>query len=346
MHFGLLCLPIKLKLGGTAVDHVIVNSDFEEEEGLSAFANLAHYEEKGVKKGLKEGFCNKTIYQARLKLAKHCRITQAELWATYKAIIQIKDNLNKYKGNIKFLIDSKVVLHVLAKTENITLLGKEVIKVAQYLSTTRNIQFSWIPAHKGHKGNELADSLAKMAGTLKTQDTYTRLPKSTLKNSLNEWALLEWQENWNNSTTGRLCHQFIPSITNRIKANYYKPRSETTQCLTGHGNFMAYLYRFKKRNTNKCRCDNNSVGDAIHFIFHCERYEDQRIPFYMECIQGHNWPPTLQNIFDKKNLWKCFERFIESTRALLPDFYRKEKILENENKNRQDEQEDSEKSEK
>ncbi|XP_067137079.1 uncharacterized protein [Centruroides vittatus] len=228
--------------------------------------------------GVGAGVCiqnnsNKTIYQARSKLAKHYSIVQAELWATYKAITQIKDNLNKYKGNIKFLIDSKVVLHVLAKTENITLLGKEVIKVAQYLSTTRNIQFSWIPTHKGHKGNELADSLAKMASTLKTQGTqgtYTRLPKSTLKNSLNEWTLIEWQEDWNNSTMGRLCHQFIPPITNRIKANYYKPRSETTQCLTGHGNFMAYLYCFKKRNANKCRCDNNSIGDALHFIFHYE----------------------------------------------------------------------------
>ncbi|XP_067124355.1 uncharacterized protein [Centruroides vittatus] len=263
---------------------------------------------------------NRTYYQASLKLDKECSNNQAELWALLRAIKHINNNLDTYKGNIKFLIDSKTAIQTLSKNKGTTLLGNETIREAINLEQNRKIQYSWIPAHKGFAGNEIADALAKKATKINSKITYKRIPKTKLKKSLTDWAINKWQVEWNDATTGRMCNKFIPNILNRIKAKHYKPNSITSQCLTGHGKFEAYFCRFHIQPNNKCSCDNNSVGDAEHFMFHCSLFDHHRFPFYRECIQqGLQWPPNPKLIFENNHIWKKFENFVTNTRALVPD---------------------------
>ncbi|XP_067121045.1 uncharacterized protein [Centruroides vittatus] len=263
---------------------------------------------------------NRTYYQASLKLDKECSNNQAELWALYRAIKHINSNQETYKGNIKFLIDSKAAIQTLSKSKGTTLLGNEIIREAINLEQNRKVQYSWIPAHKGFTGNEKADALAKRATKINGKITYKRIPKTKLKKSLTDWAINKWQEEWNDATTGRTCNKFIANILKRIKTKHYKPNAITTQCLTGHGKFEAYLYRFNIQPNNRCSCNNNSVGDAEHFMFHCSLFDQHRFPFYRECIQhGLQWPPEPKLIFENKDIWKKFENFVTNPRALLPD---------------------------
>jgi ribonuclease HI len=41
------------------------------------------------------------------------------------------------------------------------------------------VEFSWIKAHAGHRGNEMADQLAKETANNKNiEECYTKMPKS------------------------------------------------------------------------------------------------------------------------------------------------------------------------
>ncbi|XP_023214293.1 uncharacterized protein LOC111617197, partial [Centruroides sculpturatus] len=163
-----------------------------------------------------------------------------------KAINHTTDNIHKYKGTIYLYTDSRTALSILTNGKRHIGLSANLISKANNLSKIRKLHFNWIPGHTGQAGNELADKLARKACILNREPSYKKLPHSWLKNQLTNLALNEWQHEWENADTGRKTYAFIPSITHRVKATHYTPNAETTQILTGHGNFHAYLHRFGK----------------------------------------------------------------------------------------------------
>jgi len=59
------------------------------------------------------------------------------------------------------------------------------------------IEFSWVKAHLGIYGNELADRLAKEAARSKdTNIAFNKIPKSTLYYEVEEEAKQQWQSEW------------------------------------------------------------------------------------------------------------------------------------------------------
>ncbi|XP_067132599.1 uncharacterized protein [Centruroides vittatus] len=158
---------------------------------------------------------NFKTYQASLKMAKHCTITQAELWAVFKALQHVDNKLQNFKGPIKVYTNSRVVIHTLKNQKGRTQLANELIGLAQKLGKNKIIKFQWIPGHKGNEGNEKADKLAKRAALKNLPTTYKRIPLNIIKNKIKEIVEQQWQEEWEHSTTGRTLYRFIPTTNNK-----------------------------------------------------------------------------------------------------------------------------------
>ena len=105
------------------------------------------------------------------------------------------------------------------------------------------IEFSWIKAHAGKEGNELADLLAKEASNNSNiKECYNRIPKSTISRELKEPCIKQWQNECNTTTKGATTKSFYPNIEQRTMLKV-SPTLNFTTILTGHGNINSYLHK-------------------------------------------------------------------------------------------------------
>jgi len=115
------------------------------------------------------------------------------------------------------------------------------------------IEFSWVKAHIGIFGNELADQLAKAAANdNEAQITFNRIPISTLLSKLEE-AKLKWQKEWEDGTNAAITKAFFPEVQDRQKLKIVI-NPVFTAMVTGHGKTTAYLHRFKILEQATCPC--------------------------------------------------------------------------------------------
>jgi hypothetical protein len=137
------------------------------------------------------------------------------------------------------------------------------------------VEFSWVKAHEGQRGNELADCLAKEASRSKNiEECYSRIPKSTVSNELKEQYLKQWQNEWKRTTKGATTKSFFPIIVDRLKLRI-NPTPNFTTLITGHGNIKSYLHKYNIIENPKCSC-NKGEQTVDHIIYNCSLQEQER----------------------------------------------------------------------
>lgn len=90
-----------------------------------------------------------------------------------------------------------------------------------------------------------------------------------------EETLDKWDERWSRTDTGSWTRKLIPKIKHWVTREHGDLTYHMTQILSGHGNFTAYLHRFKIKTNPRCRyCD--AVDSAEHTMFQCTRWTQNR----------------------------------------------------------------------
>ncbi|GBL84342.1 hypothetical protein AVEN_43761-1, partial [Araneus ventricosus] len=138
-----------------------------------------------------------------------------------------------------------------------------------------SVGLSWVKAHAGIPGNELADQFAKSAIT---EGNFLDIPApcSFLKKYIKNIILSDWQQHWGESDTGVRVREYVPFVDfNLLTHNRY-----LLFFISGHGPFPAYLFRFKILNSPNCIC--GGLGDPDHFVFDCPHTKD----FHLTCPSG------------------------------------------------------------
>ena len=76
------------------------------------------------------------------------------------------------------------------------------------------------------------------------------------------------------ATTGT--HRLIRSVQAWVERKYGKTDFYLAQFLTGHGCFREYLYKYGHDDETNCSFCGNSVENALHIFFSCQRYAIER----------------------------------------------------------------------
>ena len=130
-------------------------------------------------------FINKHLtFQLKYKLAERCSNNQAEQLAIANALEKIQ-NLNHLQGNqrsVAIHTDSRITLDATANPRNHQSLVEQIRDEIRRLENDNwTIHFTWVKAHNGNYGKELADQLAKeAAGSNEVETAYNKIPKSAV----------------------------------------------------------------------------------------------------------------------------------------------------------------------
>ena len=171
------------------------------------------------------------------------------------------------------------------------------------------IIFSWVKAHVGIFGNELANRLAKEAAwSDNTSYEFNRIPKSTLYHAAVEEATQKWQVKWTTCHKAAATKQYFTSVQDRLgtKINL---TPKLAAMLTRHGKTRAYLHCFNLQDDTICICGQDDQT-MDHLLFHCTKTNAQREVLKQQISQQGNWPASKQELIHKYR--NSFSAFIES----------------------------------
>jgi hypothetical protein len=152
-----------------------------------------------------------------------------------------------------------------------------------------NIEYTWIKAHTGHYGNELADKFAKEAAR-NSATCYNKIPKSEIEHQEREKSIEKWQQQWDNTTKGLVTKEFFPNIKDRLKMKINLSPNFTAM-VTAHGKTRSYLHPFKIIESLECPCANgNQTVD--HLLFEREKLT-------VHISREDNWPVRNSELVNK-----------------------------------------------
>ena len=106
-------------------------------------------------------------------------------------------------------------------------------------------------------------------------DQIRELNSEQLKEFITERLTDTWQSRWDNSTKGRITHEFIPNVRFASMCPEFAPGLWLGYLLTGHGSMNGYLHTRALASTAACSCG-SPVEDVKHLVGECALYDDLR----------------------------------------------------------------------
>lgn len=254
------------------------------------------------------------VRKLQFKLGRQCSNNQAESLAILKALqeIQTIKDITHENREVAIYTDSQISLSLLYNNYRHYAIIENILKTVGSLEKDQwKIKFSWVKAHIGIRGNELADKLAKEAAKMDQNPVYEEIPKSRILSEVKEIGLQEWQNRWNSSTKGTITKSFLPQIKERL--NIKLPITpEFTAILSGHGKTNHYFHRFHITADPNCTCS-MEPQTVNHLIYECRILRRQRAKLIEDIrSKGEPWPATNQQLINKH--LKIFNKFILSIR--------------------------------
>jgi len=165
--------------------------------------------DSGVGSGIAIFSDNNLTATLKYRLNGRCSNNQAGQVAILKASEYIQYS-KADKKTVLLYTDSRITLKLLQNQKKHTHIIEQIrTKVIEMEQQDWIVEFNWIKAHAGNRGNEQADQMAKEAISSKTiEECYTRIPKSAVWRELNEQSVKQWQNEWQRSSKGVITKSF------------------------------------------------------------------------------------------------------------------------------------------
>lgn len=216
------------------------------------------------------------LHKENFRLRDEATVYQSEMHAIHKALQWIIENKLK-KEKIVLFSDSLSALQSLGRHHPSNNLEFNIRNKVNEIKKGNKLSLSWIKAHVGHEGNELADMEAKKGTMLPTVTIKSKIPFSYVKKTLKEDCIKKWQERWREGETGRFTYKIFPNVNEKRNIGGF----HIVQALSNHGSCPFYEKRFNLKTDGEIQrpcvfCDIEELADIKHWIMDCEGLKETR----------------------------------------------------------------------
>ena len=250
------------------------------------------------------------VHQWRHTLHNRCSNSQAEQLAIVEALEMIeKSHINdNIPRTVTVHADSRITLQSLKNTKHHNYLIEQIRKKETALEKRNwTVIFTWIKAHAGNYGNELADKVAKEAA--RNDDlSFNRLPKSEIVKQVRNQSITNWQIQWDRTTKGSRTKQFFLTIKDRLTTKI-KWTPNFTPIVTAHGKTKAYVHRSKIIESPECPCDGGN-RTIEHLLYDCTKLQRESEKLISNLLKQENWSVNKSDLVNKD-----IEHFIQFTNS-------------------------------
>ena len=231
----------------------------------------------------------KEVMTGSMKLPDYSTVFQAEVVAIRLACEQI--NKNASPKFVKIFVDSRAALSALQArlTKSRTVLDT-INSINKLAKNACRVTLNWVPAHKGFRGNEAADLLAKQGTTSEhlISRSSVRKPRVAINNDIRRAAYDEWTKEWATQTKANHARSFYDSPdANKAKYVYKLARLELgrfIRIISGHNNLRFFQNKLNPWIDPACRFCDHERETVMHFLYDCPRFSVSRREKFLDRI--------------------------------------------------------------
>ena len=219
---------------------------------------------------------HRLIHSDHARLPDHASVFQAEVTAVKAACDAVLNSNWKLPRFVKCFIDSQAAILALIKGDMTSKTVRDAAASLNKLSKkVVSITLVWIPAHRGHAGNELVDRLAKKGAVTSNPTKCLSVPKSKgfLRQEIKNAALADWEKEWKTQDHAQHCRSFYASPNPQKAAYAYKlarlELGRLVRIVTGHNNLRFFQTKIGLWTNPDCRLCGDGPETITHLINEC-----------------------------------------------------------------------------
>ena len=243
-----------------------------------------------------------------------CTVFQAEVYAVGKAATFL--NEKKVVGkNILINCDSQSAINAINSTVIKTHTIEQTTRELNDLGRANKVLLRWIPAHKGHDGNEVADRLAKNGANNCDEPELVKLPipRGVCYAALRRKTISEW------CRTFAICPPkvFYTMWRDRFSRGLLKMSKRdlrvATQILTGHADLNYHLRKLNRDIAPTCSLCQEENETVEHVLARCPLLWELRV----ELFDSH--ATTITDILERHDISRLVKFMIRSGTLKSPE---------------------------
>ena len=251
-----------------------------------------------------------------IRLPDYATVFQAEIAAIAQAtehLLSQEDLMVKY---VKFFVDSQAAIYAVGNQQITSHLVMKAVNLLNDLAKkAKNVSITWIPAHKGHEGNERADELAKEGAKANARDQFLQVPRplSDIKAKIKNAQYKDWRTEWQSYQGANHTKSFYdgPNVS-KARFVYKLARLELgrfIRIITGHNNLRFFQTKIGLWGDSACRLCGQGPETITHFIRNCSRMEGKSEEHFLKMLPSPDMKWSVRGLLDFSYIPEINEAF-------------------------------------